>query len=80
MSTTVNIHEAKTQLSQLLLQVVAGEEVIIARAGIPVARLVPYAERPQRRSAGTGKGRITMADDFMAPLPEEELRTWEGDA
>ena len=80
MAKTVNIHEAKTHLSQLLLQVAAGEEVIIARAGTPVACLVPYTDRPARRVAGSGKGQITMADDFAAPLPEEELRAWEGGA
>lgn len=77
MATTVNIHEAKTQLSQLLLRVSSGEEVIIARAGTPVARLVPYAPRPARRVPGITAGQITMADDFTAPLPEDELRAWE---
>ena len=80
MPTTVNIHEAKTQLSQLLQQVARGEEVIIARAGTPVARLVPFVERPARRVPGTAAGQITMADDFNAPLPEDELRAWEGGA
>lgn len=78
MATTVNIHEAKTQLSQLLLRVSSGEEVIIARAGTPVARLVPYTPRPARRVPGIAAGKITMADDFTAPLPEDELRAWEG--
>ncbi len=72
----VNIHEAKTHLSRLLERVVAGEEVVLARAGIPVARLVPFATQPRR--PGSGKGRITMPDDFDAPLPDELLDAFEG--
>ncbi len=70
---TVNVHEAKTHLSRLLVRVEAGEEILIARAGRPVARLVP-ARRPHgRRQPGrfVGKGRI--ASDFNAPLPPEVL-------
>jgi len=77
-ATTVNIHEAKTQLSQLLLRVAAGEEVIIARSGKPIARLVPISERPVDRAPGSAEGTIWMADDFTAPLPEAELAAWEG--
>lgn len=59
----VNVHEAKTHLSRLLEAVERGEDVTIARAGKPVARLVPAA-RPPRREAGAWKGRVTMAEDF----------------
>ena len=75
--TTVNIHEAKTHLSRLLAQVEAGEDVVIARNGKPVARLVP-CEPPARREFGVLKGRIKLDDSFFDPLPEEELAAWEG--
>lgn len=73
---TVNVHEAKTHLSRLLVQVEAGEEVIIARNGKPVARLVPYTRRGRPRF-GSWKGRITVDDSFYEPLPDEELDAWE---
>ncbi len=73
----VNVHEAKTQLSRLLARVEAGEEVVIARRGAPVARLV--ACRPKgRRQPDVLKGRTTLTDAFSDPLPEEELKLWEG--
>ena len=59
-----NIHEAKTPLSQLLEKVEAGEEVVIARNGKPVARLVPYQARHKQRKPGSLKGRIRIAGDF----------------
>lgn len=70
--TEVNVHEAKTHLSRLLVRVEAGEEIVISRAGRPVARLVPV-RRTRRRRPGrfVGKGRI--ADDFNAPLPPDVL-------
>jgi prevent-host-death family protein len=71
---TVNIHEAKTHLSRLLAQVEAGEDVVIARDGKPVARLVPVAKREPRKP-GLAKGRLTEA--FFEPLPPEELDAWE---
>ena len=74
---TVNVHEAKTNLSQLLKQVEAGEEVIIARNGKPVARLVP-AQKRGRPQPDVFKGQIFITDSFFAPLPEEELQAWEG--
>ena len=74
---TVNVHEAKTNLSRLLAQVEAGEEVVIARNGKPVARLVIAREQGKRRF-GSMKGLISMDDAFFEPLPEEELRAWEG--
>ena len=81
----VNVHEAKTNLSRLLLQVEAGEEVVIARNGEPVARLVRIQKRGKRQF-GSWKGRIKLDDAifddsfFFDPLPEEELATWEGKA
>jgi prevent-host-death family protein len=73
----VNIHEAKTQLSRLVAQVEAGEEVILARNGKPAARLVPLAAAPAARVFGSMKGRAHAGDAFFAPLPEDELAAWE---
>ena len=75
---TVNVHEAKTNLSRLLAQVEAGEEVVIARNGNPVARLVRVQPRGKRQF-GSMKGRISIDDSFFDPLPEEELAAWEGE-
>lgn len=74
---TVNIHEAKTNLSRLLEAVAAGEEVIIAKAGKPVARLAPL-EKPgqKKREAGALKGKIWLAEDFDALMSEAELASW----
>jgi prevent-host-death family protein len=70
---TVNIHEAKTHLSRLLRRVAAGEKIVIAKAGRPVARLVPVESTPRTRTPGTARGRFVVHDDFDAPLPEETL-------
>jgi prevent-host-death family protein len=70
---TYNIHEAKTQLSKLLEQVERGDDVIIARAGVPVARLIPVDIPTNARVLGTESGRIELADDFNAPLPPDVL-------
>jgi len=67
----VNIQEAKTHLSKLLARVAAGEEVVIAKAGKPVARLVPLASAPRKRVLGTAKGDFTVPDDFDDPLPKD---------
>lgn len=75
----VNIHEAKTHLSRLLKRVAAGEELVIAKAGKPVARLVPAHEPQRARVLGTEKGRIVVADDFDAPVPEALLTEFEGE-
>ena len=75
---TVNVHEAKTNLSHLLKQVEAGEEVVIARNGKPVARLVKTGGKIGKRKFGIMKGKITIPDSFFDPLPEEELALWEG--
>ena len=74
---TVNVHHAKTHLSRLLVQVEAGEEVIIARNGNPVARLVSCKKR-RKRKPGSMAGLFTVPDSFFDPLPEEELAAWEG--
>lgn len=75
---TVNVHEAKTHLSRLLVKVQAGEEIVIARSGKPVARLVGYRSTRPARRFGALKGRLTVDDSFFDPLPEPELAAWEG--
>ena len=73
-----NIHEAKTHLSKLLERVALGEEVIIAKAGKPVAKLVPLESQPKKRFLGSAKGEFTVPDDFNDPLPKEiEDLFWE---
>ena len=74
----VNVHEAKTQLSRLLAQVEAGEEVVIARNGVPVARLVALPKKKGTPQPDRWKGIIKLDDSFFDPLPEEELARWEG--
>ena len=76
---TINVHQAKTHLSRLLAQVEAGEEVVIARRGEPVARLVACKPKGKRRF-GAMKGKIVVDDSVLEPLPEEELALWEGRA
>ena len=71
----VNMHQAKTELSKLVARALAGEEVIVTRRGTPVVRLVPIS---QQRTPGFLKGKIWIAPDFDAPLPEEVLREFEG--
>lgn len=71
---TVNVHEAKTHLSRLLTRVHAGEEIVIAKAGKPYAKLIPLPQLNTRRP-GIAKGEVT--EDFFEPLPEEELQAWE---
>ena len=73
---TVNIHDAKTQFSRLLKRVAAGQEVVIARAGEPVARLIPFRQ-PGTRPLGMDAGRVVIAADFDAPLPEAILADFE---
>lgn len=77
MSEIVNVHEAKTHLSRLLDRVLAGEEIVLAKAGKPYARLVPYREQRQPRRPGRLQGRVTEL--FFDALPEEEIRRWEGE-
>jgi prevent-host-death family protein len=73
------MHEAKTDLSRLVERALAGEDVVIARAGVPVVRLVPVA-RSGTRKLGQWAGQVHMADDFDAPLSHEDLDLWEGKA
>ena len=73
-----NVHEAKTNLSRLLAQVEAGEEVIIARRSRPVARLVSYNPRGKRQP-DVLKGKVVIPDNLLDPLPEKELKAWEGE-
>lgn len=75
--TTYNVHEAKTNLSRLLQQVADGEEVIIAKAGEPVARLIPVPKQGIREM-GFMRGKIWIADDFDAPLPDDLQKLFEG--
>jgi len=72
MDKPVNIHEAKTHLSRLVERVEAGEEITLARAGRPVARLVPYQARAEPRRLGIWKDQVWISPDFDAPLPEIE--------
>lgn len=77
MSLKVNVHEAKTHFSRLLARVVTGEEVVISKAGKPVARLVPVAEKLTQRTPGSAKGKLTLGKDFNAPLPHAVLKAFE---
>lgn len=72
MEKAVNIHEAKTHLSRLIERVEAGEEITLARAGRPVAKLVPFNSRRQPRKPGLWKGRVVIHEGFDDPLPEFE--------
>jgi prevent-host-death family protein len=72
-TTRVNVHEAKTHLSRLSDRAANGEEIVIARSGRPVARLVALASKPGRRKPGLLKGRLEVSHDFDAPLPAEML-------
>ena len=78
MPTTVNIYEAKTHLSKLLDRVAQGEEIVIARAGRPVARLVPVSRRTEPRKPGAWRGKILIAPDFDE-FPEDLLQAFEGE-
>lgn len=77
MAKVLNLYEAKTQLSALVEEAAAGAEIVIAKAGRPMAKLVPI-RAAMRRRPGRAKGRIWMADDFDAPLPDELVRAFEG--
>lgn len=78
MPTTVNVHEAKTHLSRLLEAVETGEDVVIARAGKPIARLVPFAARTEPRTPGAWRGEGWIADDFDE-TPEDLIAAFHGD-
>lgn len=74
MTVQINIYEAKTTFSKLVKKAIAGEEIIIARSGKPVAKLVPFQKPRLDRIPGSAKGRIFIAQDFDAPLPEDLLK------
>jgi prevent-host-death family protein len=76
--TSVTIDEAKTQLSKLIERVERGEEIVITRGKEPVARLVPYVQERPKRGFGSMKGKAWLDESFWEPLPEEELKLWEG--
>ncbi|MBI2894294.1 MAG: type II toxin-antitoxin system Phd/YefM family antitoxin [Deltaproteobacteria bacterium] len=73
----VSVHEAKTHLSRLLRRVLAGEEIVIARSGKPVARLVPLEQAKARPELGRDVGGFEVPADFDAPLPEDVLAAFE---
>jgi prevent-host-death family protein len=73
----VNLYEAKTKLSQLVERAAAGEEIIIAKAGRPLARLVPLAKRTTPRPLGLLAGQVWIGDDFDDPLPDEIMKHFE---
>jgi prevent-host-death family protein len=78
---TINIHEAKTNLSRLLTRVENGEEIIISNRGVPVAKLVPFrASLDRRASLGQDRARFIVPDDFNTSLPQEILAAFEGNA
>ena len=74
---TVNIHDAKTNFSRLLKRVESGEEIVIAKAGKPVARIVPLSEKIGERKPGSAKGRIIVKKGFFESLPEDLLTEFE---
>lgn len=77
--TTVNVHAAKTNFSRLVDQAAAGEEIIIAKAGQPVAKLAPLTAAPrEKRRLGVLAGRAVIPPDFDAPLPDEVIDAFEG--
>lgn len=76
MTITVNVHDAKTHFSRLLEQAHAGQEIVLAKAGKPYARLVPLERPAPRRQPGRLSGRL--GPEFFEPLPDSELMAWEG--
>jgi len=78
MATVVNIHHAKTHLSKIVDDAAAGREVIIAKAGRRMARLVPFESEARPKKLGGLKGRITVSDDFNAPLPAAVIEAFAG--
>jgi len=73
---TINIHAAKTHLSSLVEEAASGEEIVIAKAGKPIARLMPLEKPDFRKTFGMLKGKIRVSDDFDAPLPPEILKAF----
>ena len=79
MGNPVNLYDAKTQLSKLVDRAADGEEIVIAKAGKPMARLVPLEKKRPRRVPGLLKGKIRIAEDFDDPLPPELLAAFNGE-
>lgn len=79
MTETVNMHDAKTQLSRLAERAAGGEEIIIARAGRPVAKLGPLDDDRQPRRLGLWEGQVRVGEDFDDPLPEDVRQAFEGE-
>ncbi len=77
MNQIINVHEAKTHFSKFLDRVMNGEEIIIAKAGKPVARLLPISDKPAQRQPGSAAGKIWVSPDFDAPLPDDVLKDFE---
>ena len=75
---TVTIHAAKTHHSQLLAEVEAGAEIVLARGKTPIARIIAYSPPANARVFGAMKGLISIGPEFFEPLPEDELKAWEG--
>ncbi len=73
----VNVHDAKTHFSRLLDRAAMGEEIILAKAGRPVAKLVPIRPAATDREPGSARGDVWISDEFDAPLPEEILGSFE---
>ena len=77
MTGPVNVHEAKTHLSRLLERVAMGEEIVLAKAGRPIAKLVPIVPEVNERAPGSARGDVWVSPDFDAPLPDEVLEGFE---
>jgi prevent-host-death family protein len=77
MKKVINVYEAKTHFSKLLDRVMGGEEILIGKAGVPVARLVPLKETLAKRTPGSARGKLDISPDFDAPLPDGVQETFE---
>ncbi len=77
MDAQVNVHEAKTHLSRLLERVQMGEEIVLAKAGRPIAKIVPLPRVVERRVPGSARGDLRIGSDFDDPLPDEVLDSFE---
>lgn len=75
----VNIHEAKTHFSKLIQQVVNGEEIIVAKSGVPLIKMIPYEKSSTSRKGGQLKGMMLVKDNFDEPLPREYLKSFYGE-
>jgi prevent-host-death family protein len=73
----VSIHTAKTTLSQLLARVEAGEEIVLARGKVPIAKLVPFQPVAPKRQFGAMRGIVSISPEFFEPLPDDELAAWD---